>query len=98
MWDEVVSNTRVLEVEDDAHDIIYFTVSLPGPISNRDVVQARGVRETRLGGRLTVFHSINHPEAPVRKGYVRARTVFGGLWIDPLRASPCPPRLCCSRR
>ena len=83
VWDEVVSNTRVLEVEDESHDIIYFTVSLP-VVSNRDVVQARGVRPTRLGGRLTVFHSINHPDAPVRKGYVRARTVFGGLWIDPL--------------
>ena len=74
-WDPTVSASRVVETVDDNHAVIYMKFKGVGPVTSRDLVQARTVRYMSDSSRgeyvLVAFCSIDHTDAPKTKS-VRA--------------------------
>lgn len=83
-WD-----TNMLEgyniVQLDKHnDIGYYAVKFPWPLSNRDFCNMRSWMEFTNGEYIIFNHSEPHPDCPVKKGFVRARSILSGFYIRPL--------------
>ena len=85
-WDDVLANMKLFDAQGKNSDHLYGLFKAPFGISNRDFVWKR-IWADDVGDADHVLHmrSVEHIEAPVQKGTVRAHCIISGNVIRTLR-------------
>uniref|UniRef100_H2YJB9 Phosphatidylcholine transfer protein n=1 Tax=Ciona savignyi TaxID=51511 RepID=H2YJB9_CIOSA len=63
VWDQYVTDLRVVQKNEKGPDVIYFNVDFPWPLSNRDYVYGRETRRMTRNGEdfvVIVMHSVSN--------------------------------------
>ncbi|XP_012640816.1 phosphatidylcholine transfer protein isoform X3 [Microcebus murinus] len=82
-WDEYVQ--ELYERECNGQTVVYWEVKYPFPMSNRDYVYTRQLRELDMAGRkicVVLAQSTSVPQLPERQGVVRVKQYKQSLAIE----------------
>jgi len=79
-WDKNAIDNDLIEQIDSKNDIGYYSAKCPTGIANRDFVNIRSWQE-KPEHYLIMNHSVAHPNAPVKKNFVRANSIKTGYLI-----------------
>merc|ERR1711879_283834 len=89
-WDELFISGKVVQQLDDSHQVLHFKFKSPSMVaSNRDFVMARSVRENEDGSISANHVSVEHPDVPAEKGFVRGEIDVSGYYIVPTGENSC---------
>ncbi|GET90570.1 hypothetical protein, conserved [Leishmania tarentolae] len=83
-WDTNMLEGYNIAQLDKHNDIGYYAAKFPWPLSNRDFCNMRSWMEFTNGEYIIFNHSEPHPACPVKKGFVRARSILSGFYIRPI--------------
>ncbi|CAM40135.1 conserved hypothetical protein [Leishmania braziliensis MHOM/BR/75/M2904] len=83
-WDTNMLDGYNIVQLDKHNDIGYYAAKFPWPLSNRDFCNMRSWMEFTNGEYMIFNHSEPHPDCPVKKGFVRARSILTGFYIRPI--------------
>lgn len=70
------------------NDIGYYGAKFPWPLANRDFCNMRSWMEFTNGEFLIFNHSVPHNDCPEKKGFVRAKSVITGYYIQLIPNNP----------
>nr|CCC89763.1 conserved hypothetical protein [Trypanosoma congolense IL3000] len=88
-WDDNMLEGKNIVKLNPHNDIGYYAVKLPWPLTNRDFCNMRSWMEFADGEYIIFNHSVTHPNCPVRKEFVRAKSILSGYLIQPHSAEGC---------
>jgi hypothetical protein len=70
------------------NDIGYYGAKFPWPLANRDFCNMRSWMEFTNGEFLIFNHSVPHSDCPVKKSFVRAKSIITGYYVQPIPSNP----------
>lgn len=70
------------------NDIGYYGAKFPWPLANRDFCNMRSWMEFTNGEFLIFNHSVPHNDCPEKKGFVRAKSIVTGYYVQPMPNNP----------
>jgi len=81
-WDEnMIEGYNIVQL-DPCNDIGYYSAKAPMPVSNRDFVNQRSWTVSDDSKEFIIMnHSVVHPNAPEKKGFVRAWSIMTGYLV-----------------
>ncbi|EPY33910.1 hypothetical protein STCU_01856 [Strigomonas culicis] len=82
-WDENMLEGYNIVVLDAHNDVGYYAAKFPVFLSNRDFCNQRSWMEFTNGDYVIFNHSEPHNDCPPKKGFVRARSILTGYFIQP---------------
>eukprot|EP01115_Flamella_aegyptia_P011642 TRINITY_DN55373_c0_g1_i1.p1 TRINITY_DN55373_c0_g1~~TRINITY_DN55373_c0_g1_i1.p1 ORF type:complete len:223 (-),score=97.61 TRINITY_DN55373_c0_g1_i1:48-716(-) len=90
VWDDkMVEGYNIVQLG--KHDDIgYYSAKAPIGVSNRDWVNQRSWKQTADGKEFIIMnHSVVHPNAPEKKGFVRANSILTGYLVRSTGDNSC---------
>jgi len=82
VWDENMIEGYNIEQLDANNDVGYYSAKAPATIANRDFVNQRSWRVQDDKEFVIMNHSVVHPKAPEKKGFVRANSIRTGYMVN----------------
>lgn len=70
------------------NDIGYYGAKFPWPLANRDFCNMRSWMEFTNGEFLIFNHSVPHNDCPEKKGFIRAKSIVTGYYVQPIPNNP----------
>ncbi|KAH9599152.1 START domain [Trypanosoma melophagium] len=84
VWDEnMLSGYNIVKLNPH-NDIGYYAAKFPWPLKNRDFCNMRSWMEFTNGDYIIFNHSVTHNDCPVKKEFIRAKSILTGYFIQPL--------------
>mmetsp|Transcript_4339 Transcript_4339/g.6080 ORF Transcript_4339/g.6080 Transcript_4339/m.6080 type:complete len:238 (-) Transcript_4339:69-782(-) len=80
-WDENMIEGYNIEQIDANNDVGYYSAKIGFGVANRDFVNERSWRVKEDKEYLIMNHSVVHPKAPEKKGFVRANSIQTGYLV-----------------
>lgn len=85
VWDPNMIEGKVIVQLDPTNEIGYYSAKSPMGVSNRDFLNQRSWRARPAAGEwLIINHSVQHPDCPEKKGFVRAISILTGYYLKKL--------------
>jgi len=82
VWDQNMIEGKVLYQLDPRNEIGYYAAKCPPPIASRDFLNQRSWRARSEAGEWIIMnHSVEHPDHPEKKGFVRANSILTGYLV-----------------
>eukprot|EP01111_Echinosteliopsis_oligospora_P014491 TRINITY_DN546_c0_g1_i1.p1 TRINITY_DN546_c0_g1~~TRINITY_DN546_c0_g1_i1.p1 ORF type:complete len:231 (-),score=52.17 TRINITY_DN546_c0_g1_i1:140-832(-) len=89
-WDENMIEGYEMEELDPNNDVGYYSIKMPATLTNRDFVNQRSWRAKEAEGEYIIKnHSVYFPKCPEKKGFIRARSLLTGYYIQRDPAGGC---------
>jgi hypothetical protein len=82
-WDDAMIQGYNICQLDATNDVGYYAVKTPSPSSNRDFCNQRAWIATTSGEYIILNTSVEHPDQPPVKGFVRAFSFISGYFLRP---------------
>ncbi|CCW67265.1 unnamed protein product [Phytomonas sp. Hart1] len=83
VWDSnMLESCNVVKLNSH-NDIGYYAAKFPWPLKNRDFCNMRSWMEFTNGEFIIFNHSVTHNKCPVKKGFIRAKSILSGYYIRP---------------
>ncbi|ORC93412.1 uncharacterized protein TM35_000012890 [Trypanosoma theileri] len=84
VWDDnMLSGYNIVKLNPH-NDIGYYAAKFPWPLKNRDFCNMRSWMEFSNGDFIIFNHSVTHNDCPVKKDFIRAKSILTGYLIQPL--------------
>jgi len=80
-WDDNMVEGFNIEQIDATNDVGYYSAKAPTGVSNRDFVNQRSWSNKDDREFIIMNHSVIHPKAPEKKGFVRANSIQTGYLV-----------------
>jgi hypothetical protein len=82
-WDENMIQGYVIQMVNKHTEVGYYSAKMPTTISNRDFCNLRTWRADAARKEYIIFnYSVIHPDCPDKKGFVRARSLKTGYFVQ----------------
>jgi hypothetical protein len=89
VWDENMVEGYNIEQIDATNDVGYYSAKAPLGVANRDFVNERSWRVKDDKEYIIMNHSVIHPNAPEKKGFVRANSIKTGYMVRVAEGGGC---------
>jgi hypothetical protein len=91
-WDKIFSEFKIVETNDkEGWEVLYMSIKSPSMmIMPRDFVQKRKIWRDFPADDSIILHfkSVDHPQCPDKKGFIRASTIISGYFIKQISTNP----------
>lgn len=81
-WDENMIEGYNIVLLNKHNDIGYYAAKFPWPLTNRDFCNQRSWMEFTNGDYVIFNHSEPHSSCPVKKGFIRAKSILTGYFMQ----------------